>query len=74
MASRRLSAPVSPLCASWNFWKASGLVRMSGRDLNLRRLGAGLDHFGQDLAFLGGIALDRLNQIGNEVGAALILV
>ena len=47
---------------------------MSGGSVHLGRLGAGLDHFGQHLALLRGIALHRLNQIGNEVGAALILV
>ena len=47
---------------------------MSGGSVHLRRLGAGLDHVGQHLALLRGIALHRLDQIGNEVGAALILV
>ena len=43
-------------------------------DLHLRRLGARLDHVGQHRALLIGEALDGLDQVGDEVGAPLVLV
>ena len=52
----------------------SGSVSSRNVDLDLRRLGAGLDHGGQDLPLLFGVALHRRDEIGNEVGAALIVV
>ena len=56
------------------FLERLGVGEDVGRNLHLRRLGARLDDLGQHLAFLSGIALHRLDQIGDEVGAALILV
>ena len=56
------------------FLEGVGIGEDVRRQRHLRRLGAGLDHLGQHLALLRGIALHRLDQIGNEVGAALILV
>ena len=56
------------------FLELRGVVDGRGVDLDLARLGAGLDHRGQDLALLRGIALHRLHQIRDQVGAALILV
>ena len=41
--------------------------------MDLRRLGARLGDLGQDVLFLLGIALDRRDQIGNKIGAALIM-
>src|SRR5262249_35188194 len=38
------------------------------------RLGAGLDHALQDVLLLLGVALHGLDKVGDEVGAALVLV
>ena len=56
------------------FLEGLGIGEDVGRDLHLRRLGARLGHLGQHLALLRGVALHRLDEIGDEVGAALILV
>ena len=47
---------------------------MSGVDLDLGGPRARVDHLLQHLPLLRGVALHRLDQIGNEIGAALILV
>ena len=51
-----------------------GIGEIGGIDLHLGRRGARLDHGGQDVLFLFGIALHRGDQIGDEVGTPLILV
>ena len=51
-----------------------GIGELRGVDLHLRRLGARLDHRGQDAFLLLGIALHGGDQIGDEIGAALIVV
>src|SRR6185312_3832781 len=51
-----------------------GVLQGLGRHRDLRRLGARLDHGLQRVLFVAGIAFDRLDQIGDEVGAALVLV
>src|SRR6185437_10387992 len=43
-------------------------------DRRLRRLGARLGYLSQDALFLLRVALDRLDEIRNQVGAPLILV
>ena len=74
MASSRPSAPVRAVLRLLEFLERLGIVEDVRRNLHLRRLGARLDDVGQHLAFLRGIAFDRLHQVGDEVGATLILV
>ncbi len=45
-----------------------------GRELHLGRLCARRDHLGQHLLFLMRVSFNRLNQVGNQVGPALVLV
>ena len=47
---------------------------MSARQLHLGRLRARLGHLGQHLLLLLRVALHRFDQVGNQVGAALILI
>src|SRR5262249_60874846 len=51
-----------------------GIRELGGVDLRLRGFGARLDHGSEDVLLLLGIALHGRDQVGNEVGAALILV
>src|SRR3546814_11811323 len=51
-----------------------GVGKDVGRDLRLRRPRPRLDHLGQGLLLVGGIAFHHLDQVGDEVGAALVLV
>jgi hypothetical protein len=50
------------------------VVHGIGIDLDLRGAGAGIHHRFQHLLFLRRIALHRLHEVGNEVGAALVLI
>src|SRR6185295_19509467 len=49
------------------------IVEIARGQLDPARIGAGLGDRDQDAALLLGIALHRLDEIGNEVGAALII-
>ena len=50
------------------------VCELVGVDGGLRGLGTRLNHRRQDLALLCGEAAYRLDQVGNQVGAALILI
>ena len=50
------------------------IVQRAGVHLNRRRLGPRFDNSGQGVLLLLGVALHRFHQIGDQVGAALILV
>ena len=50
-----------------------GIGDGGGVDLDLRRLGARLGDLREDILFLLGVTLHRGDQIGNKIGAALIL-
>ncbi len=47
------------------------VAQILGRDLHRGGPGAGADHRLQGLALVFGVALDRLHQVGNQVGAPL---
>src|SRR5207253_4894018 len=51
-----------------------GISQLGRVDLHLRGLGARLRHRGQYLPFLSGVALHGGDKIGDEIGAALIIV
>ncbi|MCY1415015.1 hypothetical protein D9M71_304820 [compost metagenome] len=51
-----------------------GIVQGAGIDLDRGRLGPGFYDRGQGFLLLLGVAFDRFDQIGNQVGAALVLV
>ena len=71
--SRRDRADDSPSWASWNWAKASG-VSWPGVDLDLADLGPGLGHGRERVLLEGGRALDRLDEVGDEVGPPLVVV
>src|ERR1700733_264922 len=52
----------------------SRVGQVVGVEVNRGRFGAGLGDLDKDVLFLLGVALNGRDQIGNEVGAALILV
>jgi hypothetical protein len=58
---------------SWNFLNASGLVRCRPAPAPRSRAPA-RDHGFEHLGFLLGVALHGLDQVGDQVGAALVLV
>ena len=60
-------------CASLNAWTLAGSLRSLGVQLHAAGIGARLRHLDQDGAFLLGVALHRLDEVGNQVGAALIV-
>jgi hypothetical protein len=49
-------------------------VQRFRRHGHLRRLGARFDHGIERVLLVRGIALDRVDQIGDEIGAALVLI
>ncbi len=51
-----------------------GVVDQLRRGLDAGGLGAGLDHLGQGLLLEVGLALDGADDVGDQVGAALVLV
>jgi hypothetical protein len=50
------------------------IVQRIGVDLQAADLGAGFGHFDEDLLLVLGVALDRIDQVRHQVGAALVLV
>ena len=48
------------------------VVESCGRDVHLADFGAGVGDFGQGFFLVGRIGLDGLNQVGNQVGTALV--
>ena len=64
---------VSRPWASLNACTLAGSSRSLGVELDAAGIGAGLRDLDQHAAFLLGIALHRLDQVGDEVGAALIV-
>ncbi|MNE12492.1 hypothetical protein D3C80_1052920 [compost metagenome] len=50
------------------------IIQRAGIHLDRRRLGPRFDDCGQGFLFLLGITFDRFHQVGDQVGAALVLV
>jgi hypothetical protein len=71
--SSRASAPESSPCACWNCCIAAGSFDLSAC-LHRARLGARVGHADEHVALLRGVALHGLHEVGNQVGAALVLV
>ena len=66
-------ACVSWLCASLNACTLAGSLRSPALSWTLVALGARLGDLDQHRLFLLGIALHRRDEVGDEVGAALIV-
>ena len=51
-----------------------GLVEVIGVDGDLGGLGARLNDFGERSLLMGGVALDRVDEVGDQIRAPLVLV
>ncbi len=51
-----------------------GIVEGAGIHLDRRGLGPRFDHGSEGVLFMGSVALDHFHQVGDQVGAALVLV